>query len=88
MKKNSLNLENRNIERNKTKSTFSASPVLEFPEDVLDLAVIFNNPVAHPLNPDEDSSTPDFLRSSFEKSITVAIIRRISRRFLDDGAEK
>lgn len=62
--------------------------MLEFPEDVLDLLVIFNNPVAHPLNPDEDSSTPDFRRSSFEKSITVAIIRKTSTRLLAEGAEK
>ena len=64
--------------------------MLEFPEDVLDLVLVFSIPLAHAPRPAdvEESPTPDLCRSSAVKSMTVAIIRSTSSRCLVEGAEK
>lgn len=69
-------------------STLSWSLTVEPPDDVLERADTLRIPLAQPLSPDEDSSTPAFRRSSAVKSITVEMMRNTSWRFLADGAEK
>ena len=64
--------------------------MLECPDEVRDLVLVFSIPLAHDPKPEEvdESPTPDLFLSSAEKSMTVAIIRSTSSRCLAEGAEK